>query len=137
MAFVPIASLCAPPPRAAALAAARRVLPPAGASSCRRVMRPRAALENETGEKRSILSSIDNLLGGLLNLGGGNKVDPNAPANVPVDDADVPVRECGGGGGGVEGRVERLICGACGMLPHTPIGRGENNGGGGKGVGDD
>lgn len=66
---------------------------PAGASSssCRRVTRPCAALESETGGKRSSLrSSIDSLLGGLLNLGGGNKVDPSAPADVPVDDTDVP-----------------------------------------------
>lgn len=97
MAFVPTAPLGTPPPRAAALATARRALPSAGASSCRRVIRPCAALESETGEKRSILSSIDSLLGGLLNLGGGNKVDSDAPATLPVDDVDVPVRERGGG----------------------------------------
>lgn len=95
MAFVPAAPLGAPPPRAAALTATRRPLQSAGVSSCHRVIRPRAALENETGEKRSILSSIDNLLGGLLNLGGKNKVDLNASTDVPVDDTDVPVRKRG------------------------------------------
>ncbi|GAB0495574.1 hypothetical protein MMPV_009459 [Pyropia vietnamensis] len=90
MAFVPAAPLGAPPPRAAVLAATRRPLPSAGLPSCHRVIRPCAALENETGEKRSILSSIDNLLGGLFNLGGKNKVDSNASADVPVDDASVP-----------------------------------------------
>eukprot|EP00168_Porphyra_purpurea_P012574 TRINITY_DN3337_c0_g1_i2.p1 TRINITY_DN3337_c0_g1~~TRINITY_DN3337_c0_g1_i2.p1 ORF type:complete len:194 (+),score=59.09 TRINITY_DN3337_c0_g1_i2:235-816(+) len=49
------------------------------------------AVEEGTTEKRSILSSIDGLLGGLLNLGGGNKVDTASPgAADAVDDADVP-----------------------------------------------
>jgi len=51
------------------------------------------AVDKGTSEKQSILSSIDGLLGGLLNLGGGNKVDTAAaPAADAVDDAAVPVR---------------------------------------------
>jgi len=96
MAFLPVVPIGAPP-KAAALPTARSPpgrsggATPAGAA--RRSLRPRMAVDKGTSEKQSILSSIDGLLGGLLNLGGGNKVDTAAaPAADAVDDAAVPVR---------------------------------------------
>jgi len=96
MAFLPVAPLGAPP-KAAALLAARSPPGRSGGAAptgvARRSLRPRMTVDKGTSEKQSILSSIDGLLGGLLNLGGGNKVDTAAaPAADAVDNADVPVR---------------------------------------------